>query len=449
MIPVTEHSQRRSLIGEAHARPFQTLEPPERASHLALLSGEDADNRDRASLADLCRHYGVQPPGAEAVYFTANLNGIRVRWERHTEFSTYTFYEKGSFDSAFGSPPIERVPQDWLATMPGELIVAAHLTIERRPSLSDKAAANPTRDLKEPIRAFASDDLVGSIAVGRLAEVYSDFKVGPDGFSRFLIHDRGLKPRQAGRLAQRLLEIETYRIMALMALPVARRYGPQITLKDRRLAAITQELADRVSSPNGGDTERERNLLGKLTELAAEIEQVTAASDYRFSAAAAYYALVEKRIQELREERLEGLQQFAEFMDRRLAPAMRTCQSVASRQSELSARVSRASQLLRARVDVALEQQNRDLLASMDRRARLQLRLQETVESLSVVAITYYAVSLIGYLAKGLKTAGWLPFPAEFATMAAVPPIALAAWVAMRRMRRLVLRDSQRGDTRG
>ena len=50
-----------------------------------------------------------------------------------------------------------------------------------------------------------------------------------------------------------------------------------------------------------------------------------------------------------------------------------------------------------------------NLLGAMNRRQQLQLRLQATVEGLSVAAITYYIVGLVGYAAKGLKEGGALP----------------------------------------
>ncbi|MBE9554955.1 MAG: DUF3422 domain-containing protein, partial [Proteobacteria bacterium] len=161
---------------------------------------------------------------------------------------------------------------------------------------------------------------------------------------------------------------------------------------------------------------------------------------YRFSAAAAYYALVETRVGELREERIEGLQTIDEFMDRRMLPAMRTCQSTATRQDRLAERVARATTLLRTRVDLAMEAQNRDLLRSMDRRARLQLRLQETVEGLSVAAISYYLVGLVGYAAKGVAAAG-LPVPVELVTGLSIPVVVLIVWSALQRVRRRLARD--------
>ena len=147
-----------------------------------------------------------------------------------------------------------------------------------------------------------------------------------------------------------------------------------------------------------------------------------------------------RRIEELREERIEGIQTIAEFMDRRLAPAMRTCESVGERLEACATRLGRVSALLRARVEVALEAQNRDLLASMDRRARLQLRLQQTVEGLSVAAITYYVVGLIAYAAKAAHGVG-LTLDPDLAAGLAVIPAALAVWWGVRRIRRGLRRE--------
>jgi uncharacterized membrane-anchored protein len=226
---------------------------------------------------------------------------------------------------------------------------------------------------------------------------------------------------------QRLLEIETYRMMALLAFPLASEVGPALTRAEGALAAIT-ERTTRVSA------EDEAALLDDLTRLAAEIERSEATSRFRFGAAQAYYRLVRQRIGELREQRIPGVQTIAEFMDRRLAPAMATCESTARRQEELSARIARASQLLRTRVDVALERQNQSLLESMDRRAKLQLRLQQTVEGLSIAAITYYAAGLVGYVGKAGKALG-VPLDVDVAVAVAIPVIAFALWRGLRRLR--------------
>ncbi len=427
MANFTEHGLRRLLVNEVHARPFETLVAPARASHMAWLTGEGAAAQDRAHLAELCRRFGVAAPAGDANHFSGDLGPFRCRWERHTEFTSFTFIAEGAATAAFQEPVTDLVPADWLAACPGELLVACHLLFE--PAGKTKGS---TRGLQ---KIFAEDSLAGSAMSGGNAEAWTDFRLHDDGFGRFLVRDAGLRPRQAGRLVQRLLEIETYRLMALLALPLARSAGPEISATAGELTGITE----RMTRLEGLD--EQRSMVEQLTGLAARIERLASANTYRFSATAAYYALTEKRIAELREQRIEGLQTFGEFMERRMAPAMRSCQAIAARQDRLAERIARATSMLRTRVDIAMEEQNRNLLRSMDRRAKLQLRLQETVEGLSVAAISYYLVGLVGYAAKGASAAG-VPVPVDLVTGLSIPLVILVVWVAVRKVRRRIGNDS-------
>lgn len=264
-------------------------------------------------------------------------------------------------------------------------------------------------------------------------EVWSDFLVQPDGVSRFLLRDVGLREFQAGRLSQRVLEIDTYRMMALLALPVARECQPVIREAEAALAAISGELAA-ADSP-----EAERSLLERLTRLSARIEAMAEADNYRFSASAAYFSIIRARLQELREERIEGVPTLGEFMERRLVPAMEFCESVRRRQHELIERLSRTDSLLRTRVTMTQERYNSAILASLNKRAELQLRLQHAVEGFSIVAISYYLLGVLGY---GLKALGKLgvPVEAELATGLALPLVVGAVWFAVRRAQRALHR---------
>ncbi|MCK5276753.1 MAG: DUF3422 domain-containing protein [Alphaproteobacteria bacterium] len=421
-----EHDLRYSLVNEVHARPFEQLRPPLRASHIAMLHTEPGAMRDHRHVAELCESHGLPVPNEGATHYSADFGAFRLKWEWHSEFATYTFFRGGEFTDPFARPAISRVSEDWLAGLPGELLVAVNIAVEHRDA--------PERSIGDLGEFLVADSLAGSRMAGGNAVAWTDFRLHEDGFGRILVRDVGLRSRQAGRLVQRLLEIETYRTMALRTLPLAREAGAEIT----DAAGELNEIAERMPQIEG--LEDEKAMLDRLTRLAARLERLASRNSYRFSAAAAYYALVETRVGELREERIEGLQTIDEFMDRRMLPAMRTCQSTATRQDRLAERVARATTLLRTRVDLAMEAQNRDLLRSMDRRARLQLRLQETVEGLSVAAISYYLVGLVGYAAKGVAAAG-LPVPVELVTGLSIPVVVLIVWSALQRVRRRLARD--------
>jgi len=420
-----DHPERFSLAEEVHARPPEALPTPSRASYLALLVDADERERESAHLARLCERHAVPGPSRDATHFSARLGGLRVKWERHGEFSSWTLVAPGAERAAFAEPAAALLPEGWLSGLPGLTLMSAHaVLVEAPPQPPDDA---------ELSRHFEDHLVVGAETADGDAQVYTDFRIHADGFSRFLVLGRrGFQARAAGRLVQRLFEIESYRMMALLALPIARRQAPRIVAIEGALATLTDGIAR-----DEGDDE---SLLHELTRLAAEVESGLAASQFRFGACRAYAELVRTRIAELRETRIAGLSTIGGFMSRRFEPAVATCLTVSSRLHDLSERVAQASALLSTRVDIAREQQNQALLVSMNRRARLQLRLQQTVEGLSVAAIAYYLVGLVGYLSKGLKAAG-APLDAELTMGLAVPVVAAVVYLAVRRARRHIVDD--------
>ena len=343
-----------------------------------------------------------------------------MKWERHTEFSSLTFFRDGPFDDPFESPAISHVPGDWLSALPGELLVAVHLAV-----LPEGRMAPDEPGL---MSIFGSDRYVGSEVVGGAAKVWTDLRLHGDGFGRVLVHDSGLGGQPISRLVQRLVEIETYRLAALLALPLALELRTDLGNLEHRATELTTSMSDLAT------VDEERAVLAELTQLNAKAAELGARSTYRFAASEAYYGIVQSRLDELQESRIGNIPTITQFMDRRLAPAMATCAAVGRRLTSLTGRLQHASSLLRTTVDVAMEAQNRDLLASMNRRVQLQLRLQQTVEGLSVVAISYYSVGLIGYIAK--PAASLFGIEAGILKALAVPVVILVAWLALRRIRR-------------
>ena len=418
----SDHPLRIELNDEAHARPPEALAAPLRITFLALYSDATQREQEWEHVCALARRYGHTPP-ARASHYSADLGPFRLKWERHTEFTRYKFIVAGGGDP-FDPPALQAVPADWLAALPGRIMVATHA------ALLPAGAGEPDHETLAG-RYFGGEALVGAGIASSAGIAFTDFRVR-DGFSRLLVLDRGMTPRQAGRSMQRLLEIDTYRMMALLALPVAQSLTPWLNDAEHELARITESLVD-------SNEASEPELLDRLTRLEAEIESRESAQHYRFTAAAAYYEIVQRRIDELREERIRGLQTFREFTERRLAPAMNTCRSVSARLESLSQRVARATQLLNTRVDLTRERQNQQLLETMNRRAEAQLRLQQTVEGLSAAAITYYVVGLVGYAAKGIASAG-VPLHVELVMALSIPVVAVVTVLGVRHVRKVVTR---------
>lgn len=418
------HPQRAALAGEVHARPPLPLAAPARVLHFAMMVGAADGEAERAHLAVLSPR-SLPPPGAKHIAIPL-ADGTNLIWEKRTEFSTWTLYLNRDPGQSLLHPATDLpLPDEWLAKLPGQLMVAVDVAVQ--------ASTEPVPNAEFLKRIFEGPTLVSSeIADGR-ATIWTDFFLGRDDVVRFILHDRGLSDAQRGRAVMRMLEIETYRMMALLALPLAQQVAPRITALERNLAELAGRMVDVAR-------ESEQILLREIAGLAAEIETLAVETPYRFGAARAYHALVERRIEELREARIEGLPTIGEFMERRLSPAMRTCITMAERIEGLSRRATRMANLLRTRVDVALERQNVELLDAMNRRSRLQLRLQETVEGLSVAAITYYVVGLIGYAAQALHAAG-LSVDKEISIGVAIPVVAAFVWWGLRRFRKSLQKD--------
>jgi uncharacterized membrane-anchored protein len=419
------HPSRAELYEELHNRPSPLVETPCTISHIAVQIGPEERPAEYAHLAELCARFGASRPaeGASCLYQT--LGDFELRWERHTEFSTYTFVRKVDGDPLRQPSALTHIPREWLATMPGRATTALHLAFRR---------AEGTPDSAELDRYFEKQSLRGGVVRQGTAYLYSSFRLHSDGFGRIVLQAADLTPVQAGRLVQRVLEVETYRLMALLALPVAWEITPEVRAMERELARINQELTRAQGEAD------QHGLLDELSNLAARVERHRSDTTYRFAATNAYYDLVRERLRELTEEKIPGLQPIHVFIERRLAPGIRTCNAVRDRLEGLSHRISQASELLRTRVEVAIQDQNRELLTSMNRRSEVQLRLQQAVEGLSVVAITYYLMGLLGYVYEGLAWTG-LPLNKKIGFAIAVPVVMLVVWRVIHGVKRRVHRE--------
>lgn len=413
-----DHPKRFELSNEVHARPPHPIKAPAKVSCIALKTERPFHDDDRAYIHELTKVFDVPPPERGKKYHIVQMPNAVLVWEHHTEFMRYTVIVDEATD--FSEPALNVLPDEWLANMPGEMISAVHLNITK-----EDGREAMVKTARAQIR---SDTLIGSEVAGGLGLVATDFRLHEDGFSRFAILDNGLSATHLGRTVQRLLDVETYRIMALLALPMAQDLILKLSRWEYALSQITSEMSDT-------EADTDTDLLERLTSLQAAIELGYAQSQFRFGAASAYYALVQRRTSELRESRVTDMQTFTEFIERRLAPAMRTSSSVENRMRTLSQRVDRATQLLSTKVNISLEQQNQKLMENMDRRAALQLRLQQTVEGLSIAAISYYLIGIVNYVAKGLQATNPAIKP-ELITGISVPFVLGLTAYSVWRMRR-------------
>jgi uncharacterized membrane-anchored protein len=424
-----DDEQRHQLHNEVHARPSARVRLPALVVYVAVLNEGIGREQEWAHLKRLPGHADLSLDQLNGNFLRLRCDGFTVKWERHTEFTRYSIVQAMPPHAGWGATSPELASHvmpgtDWLRNLPGKTVAAVHLGM----LITEPNEPNPV--------ALAQAWLGGGSVVGSRmgntsegvphSSVLTHFRIGEDGFERILVlAPADTSETRAGRISQRLLELETYRLMALRGLPVAKALSSVLSQAEAQLADITARLERK------GDSDQA--LLDALVSLAARIERATAEHGYRFSATRAYDTLVRQRIAELRERPISGTQTVGEFMQRRLSPAMATVEATAQRLASLSERVSRTSALLRTRVDIATESQNQVLLEKLTRGQELQLKLQSTVEGLSIAAISYYVVSLVLYGAKALHNLGWPMHPEAVAGLS-IPLVLWGVWRLTRRV---------------
>jgi uncharacterized membrane-anchored protein len=418
--------QRALLHNEVHARPPARIHLPALVTYVAVFNEGISREEECAHLRQLPGHESLAPEALQSNFLRLRCPGYSLKWERHTEFTRYSIVQElpPGCDLDAREPDLLAhliTPPGWLAGIPGRTIAAIQMAMFEAP-------IDPPAPALAKARNWLGDHTVVASLMGNNAHsmAVTDFWLHPSGFERMVVVcPPGTSQTRAGRIAARLLELETYRLMALRALPVVKEIAPLLANSERQLTDITAQLENKSLS--------DQALLDTLVSLAGGVERATAENVYRFSATRAYDALVSQRMSELRESPIPGTQTLGEFLQHRLKPAMATVAATAQRLASLSERIARTSALLRTRVDIATEQQNHELLAKLTRGQDLQLRLQSTVEGLSIAAISYYVVSLVLYLGKAGKAAG-LPINPEMMAGASIPIVLLVVWRTIKKI---------------
>ncbi|MBO6815999.1 MAG: DUF3422 domain-containing protein [Rhizobiaceae bacterium] len=403
------HGDHSDLVAETHARPSQPVSGPAEIFHLAIRCNEQTIEQffsqlDAGSVRSGPRHW------------SGTLGPVKVKLEQHTEFTSLTLFhelEKQAEPETVPGLLKERFPMEAV-----EILVLIRLTI---------ASSAPAM-----LKSLAGGHRIYGGKIRNRIDMRSSFVPDETGMIHFAVYGKDQTPEELGRRIQRLLEMETYRTMSLLGLPVARRVGAQISACETRLSELTRQLRQGA----GGSQTEDEALFRELTGLSEQNNILLTETRYRFAASRAYFTLFRQRIESLEEEKVGDVQTMSGFLRSRIEPAMATIESTSKRQETLNDDLSRAIALLRTRIELNLNKGNQNLLKSMDRRHDQQLKISQTVEGLSIIAITYYAVGLASYFLKALAAQDWVPFSEKLLTAASVPVIFLMVFVGLRKLRK-------------
>ncbi|MBX7497071.1 DUF3422 domain-containing protein [Qipengyuania sp. 6B39] len=420
------HELRQRAVAEMHLRRWPPVPVPCLIVQWVLAGSEEVVSR--AEQAIEARAIALDSRQNPSHRSGSLAEGLRFSWERHSEGSSLAFFLSDAGEETFLDPhahPDLEAALAWAQDLPGDIVRATRIWVAR-----DDAEALRIMGLTD----WNRDELVSSQVGGGTLRMWSDFRIRNDGFGRLLVAANGTDTRDLTRTLQRLQELGNYRNRALLGLPVARECWPRLDEAERRL----RDLSDRVAH----STERDDALLDALSDLSLDLAGISTAIGFRMDATKAYAQLVEERLDQLDAQPIQGFASLDDFTQRRFRPAMNTCVATTERVRELAIRAEQLSSLLRARIDTRIENQNADLLHSMDRSISMQVRLQQLVEGLSVVALSYYLLGLVKMFLDGLPD-GALPASSKAIVGWLVIPTVVAVWLAMWAVKKRVLADKR------
>lgn len=389
-----QHPDRAAIHAEAHARPPMPIAKDYAEAWHWVLHDAPVDPR-----------YWPRTFNPEAFHQLIDCKDGVLRFERHTEFVALTF---------FGEQPPCPETLTLIAGCPGQQMAGARVVVA--PDPGDQIEA-----------LFGEGRLFGGEALFPGILIHTDFAVGEQGLVTFLVTGSFEDDYSRGRLVKRLLDVETYRMASLLALPVVRSVAPQLPGLESRASQATRQLTD---APENLDT-----VIGDLADILKSCAVLRDQTRFRVAAALAYDDLVTNRLDSLDETPIGQRQTLRGFIQHRLAPGMQSVKAFERRLDELADEVSSALALARTQLDHASQRQSQALLASMETRARQQVHLAQAVEGLSVAAITYYSIGLLSYVLHAIP-----PFGVDDTVIEAlaIVPIAVMAALITRRMRRAV-----------
>lgn len=420
-----EHHLRYELLEEIHARSFHDFSGRGRFIRYIYLT-PDGDQKILDYVNAFLKSHGHPAAKPDMKFLRLDMDGYALRVERHTEFTTISFVEKGLVNksgldgSAFDPSALPHLPFDWISQLPCEVFHAIWLEVGGKPEfkLSQQDAQNILSSRAAP----------GNIISHGAAQLHLSFDRDENGFSRAVLFNSKIASGRLGRIVQRIMELETYRFLAMIGFSTVKQYSPVLNDMDKALNTLTEDIAATIQDPDRDM----RPLLSRLSFISATLEKTNAETSFRLTATKAYRDIFLSRLQSFQPDYLEGHQGITGFTDRRMMPAMQTCEAFSNRLERITNRASRASQLIQTETESTIQEQNRDLLVSMDKRAQTQIKLQQAVEGFSIAALTYYAVGLVGYLAEGLPLES-LGLNTSLVKALAVPTIGIIVWTLIRR----------------
>ena len=122
------HELKDKLIDELHNRPFPQIKIPAQVSNLVVLHPGDRED-ELEHITRLANIYKMSKPDMGSTCYYESSDKFDFRWEKHSEFSTYTFISRNTVTESKHTNEIVNLDANWVSGISGEVISANHIDL--------------------------------------------------------------------------------------------------------------------------------------------------------------------------------------------------------------------------------------------------------------------------------------------------------------------------------
>lgn len=411
-------SPEKGVLRQLHKPPQKYVEgwldAPAHIHHTAHRMANPASERpqSRKEFQELLRGLGIKTPDSVmedkvgfGVATAANGDRLIAIWEAHTEYYSYQIWHIPSDPAqllAFGS-----------MTYPGYLFPFSPIGLQVN-ALDILITPGREYDQEEVVSLLRGPQLYASQVLTEPITVATSFTPDEHGRERYLIWSPSptdIRPKLP-RLIDILITVGNYTHLILLPYSAFTHAVDQVQIYEQRhlyqRSLITKEhqKATHITL---------QQWLEGLTQDFLEVGRLAGSMRYRLSASVPYDRIVHSNTLALQEQPVPFGRTLSDYIHWKIIGVAEGYQQFLTRIHSLEQDFEGTIAILRTKVDLVLQEQNlslqdqnRNLLLSVDNTTKSQAILQRTVEGLSVIVIAYYLSGLANYIFKTLHKLGWL-----------------------------------------
>lgn len=318
-----------------------------------------------------------------------------LRWEIHSEYYNYQFwYLPADREKCLSFGELETEIPTLPVCFLGTKVTALDIIIT-----DDPAYSKPER-----IQELLGDTIYANRVMGTDIRIMTNYRPDKRNRERYLVTtgNEAVLMDRIEQVVENIGQTENYYHLLLLPLPDYFTKLNTVGIIEKRVAERTERITATMETAAGEDMEV---WLKDLTSELSQIHNLNERLRHRFSATFHYDKLYNRALDDWHAEPLEHYEPLRNVLNRKTEMITDDYHRLIQRVDASEKSIADLISVLRTRIDLILQRQNLEMLEGMHATAKHQVKLQETVEGLSIIVISYYLTGLAGYVFKAMEKA--------------------------------------------